>query len=240
MSTALPNRRVCIIIPAFNEQDSVRSVVGEVRRHMPAAEVLVIDDGSSDATAANASSAGATVIHLPVNLGIGGAVQAGYIYALRRHFDLAVQVDGDGQHDPEELTRLLAPLLSGEADLVIGSRWLGRGDYSGSRARRIGMRILARFVRWKTGLVLTDPTSGFRAVDSIGLELFARRYPADFPEVEALLIANRAGLRVVEVPVRMRPRLHGRSSISGLRAAYYMLRVSTAVVLQPVGGKRHR
>lgn len=231
---------VCVIIPAFNEQGSVSAVVREVRQHLPAATVIVIDDGSSDATASKAGTAGATVIRMPVNIGIGGAVQAGYMYALRRRFGVAVQVDGDGQHDPEEIVRLLAPLLSGEADLIVGSRWLGRGHYSGSRTRRVGMRLLAQFVHWKTGLVLTDPTSGFRAIGPSGLQLFTKNYPADFPEVEALVLAAKAGLRVMEVPVRMRPRLHGRSSIGGVKAAYYMLRVSTAVALQAATEKRPR
>lgn len=234
MTASGSQNALLVVIPAFNEQDSIRAVVTEVAQHVPHAQVLVVDDASTDSTSQVAGRAGAMVAHLPVNLGIGGAVQTGFLYAYRHSIQVCVQVDGDGQHDPREISRLLVPILDGTADLVVGSRWLGRGDYISTLGRRVGMLVLATLVRWKTGWRVTDPTSGFRATGRAGIELFARAYPTDFPEVEALLIARGAGLKVIEVPVAMRPREHGRSSIAGALSAYYMLRVAVAVVLRPV------
>jgi glycosyltransferase involved in cell wall biosynthesis len=229
----------CVIIPAFNEEEAVGHVVRSVIQALPTARVLVVNDGSSDGTAMSAEQAGATVLSLPVNLGIGGAVQAGYRYALEHAFQLAIQIDGDGQHDPQEAERVLEPILMGEADMVVGSRWLGRGDYVASRSRRFGMRILAKLVSRATGTVLTDSTSGFRAVGRRGVELFAREYPTDFPEVETLVLATRRGLRVREVGVGMEQRRTGRSSISGVRSsAYYMIRVIMVLLLDSIGGKK--
>jgi glycosyltransferase involved in cell wall biosynthesis len=228
-ATARP--RVCIVIPAFNEGNSVARVILRSQGALPDAHVVVVDDGSQDDTAGRAAGAGATVMSLPVNLGIGGAVQAGYLYALRHGFDIAMQIDGDGQHDPFEAERLLEPIVNGRADMTVGSRWLGRGDYVASNGRRFGMRLLARLVRWRTGGSFTDTTSGFRAVGRRGIEMFARNYPTDFPEVESLVLASRNRLRVEEVPVQMTPRAHGRSSIAGLRSAYYMMRVVVALII---------
>jgi glycosyltransferase involved in cell wall biosynthesis len=226
-----------VIIPAFNEEGAVGNVVRAVRSAMPAAHVVVVNDGSSDGTAARAREAGATVISLPVNLGIGGAVQAGYRYALKYDFDLALQVDGDGQHDPSEADRVLEPIRRVESDMVVGSRWLGRGDYVAPKARRFGMRVLAALVSRGTGLVLTDSTSGFRAVGRKGIELFAREYPTDFPEVETLILAARNGLRLKEVAVHMEQRSTGRSSIAGIKSLYYMIRVITVLLVDSIGTK---
>jgi glycosyltransferase involved in cell wall biosynthesis len=223
--------RVCVVIPAFNEARSVARVIGRAQGALPQARVVVVNDGSKDETAVRALRAGATVITLPVNLGIGGAVQAGYLYALRHGFDIAIQVDGDDQHDPAEIERLLDPIRTGRAEMTVGSRWLGRGDYVAPQGRRVAMRLLAALVRWRTGGTFTDTTSGFRAVGAQGIALFARTYPTDFPEVESLVLASRNGLRVEEVPVRMTPRSHGQSSIAGLRSAYYMARVTVALVI---------
>jgi len=223
--------RVCIVIPAFNEAGSIGRVIGRVRLAAPSAHVVVVNDGSQDDTERLAFVAGATVVTLPVNLGIGGAVQVGYRYALRSGFDIAIQVDGDDQHDPSEILSLLAPIQEGRAEMTVGSRWLGRGDYVASPGRRFGMRILAKLVSWRTGGKFTDTTSGFRAVGHQGIALFARTYPTDFPEVESLVLARRHGLRVEEVPVRMTNRTYGRSSIVGLRSAYYMARVTVALVI---------
>ena len=228
--------QACVVVPAFNEERSVARVVRGIRDALPSSRVVVVDDGSTDDTAAQATAAGAAVVSLPVNVGIGGAVQAGYRYALRHGFDLSMQVDGDGQHDPAETFRLVDAVVSGGADLAYGSRWLGRGDYLAPTSRRIGMRLLAAMVRWRTGCVFTDTTSGFRALGPRALELFARTYPHDFPEVESLVLASRAGLRVEEVPVKMTERLHGRSSIAGLRSAYYMARVVLALLLGGLDG----
>ena len=225
--------RVCVVIPAYDEAGSVARVIQRAHSAIPEALVVVVNDGSRDETAVRALRAGATVITLPVNLGIGGAVQAGYLYALRHGFDIAIQVDGDDQHDPAEIERLLDPIRAGRAEMTVGSRWLGRGDYVAPAGRRFAMRFLATLVRWRTGASFTDTTSGFRAVGARGIALFARTYPTDFPEVESLVLASRNGLRVEEVPVRMTPRRHGRSSIAGLRSGYYMARVTVALL---VGG----
>ncbi len=208
---------------------------------LPTAHVLVVNDGSCDATAERAVRAGATVLSLPVNLGIGGAVQAGYRYALKYGFHVAIQIDGDGQHDPREAEHILAPILEGEADMVVGSRWLTRGNYVATRSRRFGMHILAWLVSRAAGTTVTDSTSGFRAVGRSGVELFAREYPTDFPEVETLVLATRHGLRLREVGVRMEQRKTGHSSISGLRSStYYMIRVIMVLLLDSLLGKRSK
>ena len=227
---------VCVVVPAFNEAASVAAVVAGVRAALPRAHVVVVDDGSADATATAAALAGAAVVRLPVNLGIGGAVQTGYRYALRHGFSMAMQVDGDGQHDPQEAVRLVEAVAGG-ADLALGSRWLGRGDYVAPRGRRIGMHILSAMVRLRTGRTFTDTTSGFRAVGPAAMRLFADHYPTDFPEVESIVLAARAGLVVEEVPVRMVEREHGRSSIAGLRSSYYMARVGLALLAGGLDGK---
>jgi hypothetical protein len=217
--------RLCVVVPAFNEGRSVFDVVRMIYASLPHAHVVVVDDGSTDDTGMQAYLAGAAVVSLPINLGIGGAVQTGYRYALRHGFEFAMQIDGDGQHDPAEAARLLEPLFDGTADVTIGSRWLGRGAFDSPTGRRLGMRVLAVLVRWKTGGSFTDTTSGFRAVGRRGIELFAASYPTDFPEVGTIVLACHSGLTVAEVPVQMEPRRHGRSSIAGLGSAYYMMRV---------------
>ncbi len=236
-SVSVEKSRICVVIPAFNEAGSVARVIQRAHSAIPEALVVVVNDGSNDDTAVRALRAGATVITLPVNLGIGGAVQAGYLYALRHGFDIAIQVDGDDQHDPAEIARLLDPIRSGRVEMTVGSRWLGRGDYVAPAGRRFAMRLLATLVRWRTGGTFTDTTSGFRAVGAQGIALFARTYPTDFPEVESLVLASRNGLRVEEVPVRMTPRRHGRSSIAGIRSAYYMVRVTVALVVGSLNRK---
>jgi len=222
---------VCVVIPAYNEGRSVAGVIERVKQALPAAGIVVVNDGSHDDTGSRAAGAGAQVINLPLNLGIGGAVQAGFRFAVRSGYIVAVQVDGDGQHDPAEIPRLLEPIGRGASDMVVGSRWLGRGDYVAPSARRSGMRILARMVNWRTGSRFTDTTSGFRAVSGPALRLFAENYPTDFPEVESLVLATQHRCRVIEVPVRMTKRAYGNSSISGLRSAYYMLRVGLGLLI---------
>jgi glycosyltransferase involved in cell wall biosynthesis len=222
---------ICVVIPAYNEARTIASVVREVSQAVPGAGIVVVNDGSTDETAQAAEAAGATVLSLPLNLGIGGAVQAGYRFADNHGYQIAVQVDGDGQHDPYEVGRIVEPLAAQRADMVVGSRWLGRGDYTAAKNRRIGMRLLSALVSLRGGQRFTDTTSGFRAVGPRALRLFAGEYPSDFPEVETLIVAVRHGLRVTEVPVSMRPRSEGRSSIAGVRSAYYMARVSLSVLV---------
>ena len=219
------------IVPALNEEETVGRVIDEIRAFDAGFEIVVVDDGSADRTADVARGRGAHVLRLPFNLGIGGAVQAGYRYAHEHGFDLAVQVDGDGQHDPSQLRGILEPVLADEADMVVGSRFAGGGDYRAPRLRRLGIRIFARTVSWVVGQRVTDTTSGFRAVNRRGIALFATDYPHDYPEVEATILVHKHRLRLKEVPVamRMRERAGGSSSITALRSIYYMLRVSLAL-----------
>jgi glycosyltransferase involved in cell wall biosynthesis len=221
--------RCLAIVPAFNEEASIGGVVFEILDFDPSFEVLVVDDGSSDATSACAEEAGAHVLRLPLNLGIGGAVQAGYMYALERGFDVAVQVDGDGQHDARELGQLLEPVLAGQADMSIGTRFSGPRAYRASRARRIGISLFAALVSIRVRQRMTDTTSGFRAVNRRGIRLFAADYPHDYPEVEAVVTASRGNLRVCEVPVLMRPRFAGQSSITAFGSFYYVVKVLLAL-----------
>jgi hypothetical protein len=221
--------RKAAIVPAFNEAGSIGAVVGEIRAADPELEVVVVDDGSTDATAELAGSAGATVLRLPYNLGIGAAVQTGLQYANENEFDLAVQIDGDGQHDARELQQLLAPIVSGEADIAVGSRFAGARFYRPSVARRLGIALFAGLVSLIVRQRVTDTTSGFRAMNSRGIRLFAADYPHDYPEVEATVLVFRHRLRMVEVPVTMRQRETGRSSITVFRSLYYMGKVSLAL-----------
>ena len=221
-------RRVAVV-PALNEEANVGGVIDELRALDPGMEVVVIDDGSVDATAAVAAEHGAHVVRLPFNLGIGGAVQTGYRYAFEHGFDVAMQVDGDGQHDPAQLPLILDPLLDGEADMVVGSRFAGAGAYRSTATRRIGIRIFAQVVSAVVGQRLTDTTSGFRAVNRKGIALFAADYPHDYPEVEATVMCVKHKLRLKEVPVAMRERGGGRSSITALASIYYMAKVLVAI-----------
>jgi glycosyltransferase involved in cell wall biosynthesis len=217
------------MVPALNEEGSVAAVVEELRAQAPGFDVLVVDDGSTDATAERARAAGAQVLSHPFNLGIGGAVQSGYRFAFLGDYDAAVQVDGDGQHDPAQISTLEAGLKRSGADLVWGSRFLEDAGYDVPRLRRAGRVIFARVVSAITREPITDPTSGFRIANRRAIELFARDYPHDYPEVEAILMAHSHDLEISEVAVTMRQRETGRSSINMLNAGYYMVRVLLAI-----------
>jgi glycosyltransferase involved in cell wall biosynthesis len=224
--------RLVAVVPAFDEEGAIGAVVAELAAFDRALDVVVVDDGSSDATAAAAARAGATVVSLPFNLGIGAAVQTGFRWALEQDYDIAVRLDGDGQHDPSELPKLLAPLERGEADVVTGSRFRGEegGDaYRPPLGRRLGITWFARLVSLLSGQRVTDTTSGFQALNREGIALFARDYPSDYPEVEATVLVLKHRLRLVEVPVRMREREHGSSSITFLRSVYYAIKVTLAL-----------
>jgi glycosyltransferase involved in cell wall biosynthesis len=224
--------RTAAIVPAFNEAGAVGRVVEEIRAFDATIDVVVVDDASTDDTAAVAESLGATVLRLPFNVGIGGAVQTGFRYALDEGYDTAVRLDGDGQHDASELAKLLAPLERGEADLVVGSRFVDPGGaYRPPLARRIGIRLFARLVSLLGGERVTDTTSGFLALDRVGIELFAAEYPHDYPEVEATLVALRSGLRLSQVQVDMRERETGASSITFLPSLYYIVKVTLALLV---------
>ena len=222
--------RIVAVVPAFEEEAAIGPVVAEITAFDPSMDVVVVDDGSSDGTGAAAAAAGATVVRLPFNLGIGAAVQTGFRWALLRDYDLAVRLDGDGQHDPAELPKLLAPLERGEADVVTGSRFRESEDgYRPPLGRRVGITWFARLVSVLSGQRVTDTTSGFQALNRSGIALFARDYPSDYPEVEATVLVLKHRLRLAEVPVRMREREHGSSSITFLRSVYYAIKVTLAL-----------
>jgi len=223
--------RSIAIVPAHNEEASLGALLAELRVAEPDLAVVVINDGSTDGTARVAAAAGAPVVTLPFNVGIGGTVQTGYQYALEHGFEVAIQVDGDGQHDPTEIGRVLEPIFDDRADLVVGTRFVSGGGYRGTRVRRVGIHIFARVVSLMVGQRVSDTTSGFRAVNRKALRLFAGEYPHDYPEVESIVLLSRHGLRMLEVPVRMRVRETGSSSITALRAAYYMIKVLLALFI---------
>ncbi|MFH1150835.1 MAG: glycosyltransferase [Actinomycetota bacterium] len=220
--TLFSNGRVLAIVPCFNEAPTVADVVREVRRSSDLTDVLVVDDGSNDGTAAAAWRAGAVVLSHSGNSGVGAALRTGMRYALDHGYTFAVQVDGDGQHDPAQIGRLLVPLRSGECDLAIGSRFLGTDGYRPPPLRRAGTILLSRAVSAATGRTVTDTTSGFRAMNRRALLFLADRYPDGYPEAESLVLLHRVGIRWVEVPVEMRERSHGASSIRGVRSITFM------------------
>ncbi|MGH2833205.1 MAG: glycosyltransferase family 2 protein [Solirubrobacteraceae bacterium] len=222
------------IVPAYNEAEAIAPTIAEIKRHASDFDVLVIDDGSTDATADRAQAAGARLLRLPFNLGIGGAMQSGYIYALEHGYEVAVQVDGDGQHDPRHIPMLLERLTTDpDLNMVTGSRFLGRqGEgFRSSVTRRVGIRVFSTMVSLITHQRVTDPTSGFRMTDRRGIELFARDYPHDYPEVEAIILLHSHRLRSCEIPVVMKPRQAGESVISSTQSVYYMIKVILAIVV---------
>ena len=222
--------RKLAIVPALNEAGMVGRVVRDIHREAPGFDVLVVDDGSTDGTVAEAEAQGAFVLRHPFNLGIGGAVQSGYKYALAHGYDIAVQVDGDGQHKPEYLPEMARELnTKGKADMVTGSRFLKDPGYKVPVGRRAGNMIFAIVLSGIVRKRITDPTSGFRMANRRGIELFARDYPHDYPEVEAILMLHHHRLRIREVPVRMNARGFGRSSIDYPRSAFYMAKVLLAI-----------
>jgi glycosyltransferase involved in cell wall biosynthesis len=222
--------RVLVIIPAYNEEKSVAGVISEILQK-PGIDVLVVNDGSKDNTALVARQAGALVVDLPFNLGIGGAVQTGYLYAFKNGYDVAVQVDADGQHDPADLGRITAPVVSGEADMVLGSRFIEKTAYKAPLFRRLGMMVFSSVVSIINGQSIKDTTSGYRAVNKRVIAYFAENYPSDYPEVEALILLKKAGFRIKEIPVTMSEREHGESSITPLRSVYYMIKVLLAIFM---------
>ncbi len=226
--------RCLAIVPAFNERHSVGELVHRLRRALPAYDILVIDDGSTDDTLHQVPRDPAVaLVSLPFNLGIGGAMQTGYRYAAMHGYDVAVQVDADGQHRPGEVRKLVDHLLGGRADLVVGSRFLEPRwtRYRQSMPRWFGSWLLKSILRGLTGLTITDCTSGFRAANRRVINAFAHWYPEDYPEPEVIVLLHRGGFRVDELPVRMRQRRTGQSSIGLLRGVFYVVKVVTCLVL---------
>ncbi len=222
-------RPLLILIPALNEEASVGGVVREVREVLPDTPILVVDDCSEDDTVQRARRAGAEVLELPHHLGLGGAVQAGYKLAFELGFDRVVRVDGDGQHDPREIPKLLEALDRESCEMVIGSRFAGQNGSHTGILRAAGIVFFRAVLRPILGKTVHDPTSGFVAVNSTALALFSRSFPLEYPEIEALVVLQRKRFRFVEVPCRMRPRRAGRTSITPLKSIYYMVHVLLGV-----------
>lgn len=231
--------RVLVVMPAYNEEEAIGDVVNEIHSELPGVRCVVVDDGSKDMTVAVAERAGADVLRLPFNLGVGGAMRLGYRFALENDYDVVVQIDSDGQHDPAAVPELLAQL--DDADIVIGARFAGVGEYRARGLRKLAMRVIAVVLSRTAKTQLTDTTSGFKACGPRAVALFADNYPAEYlgDTIEALVIAARSGCRIRQVPVAMRARAGGRPSHNPLRAAIYLMRAFLALgfaYLRPAPG----
>lgn len=231
------SKKTLIIVPAYNEAGSIADVVKNIRKHVTNADILVVNDGSRDRTARKARERGAMVVSLPYNMGIGSAVQSGFIFAKEKGYHFAVQVDGDGQHPAKEIPRLLAALDNG-ADMAIGSRFVVSTGYRPPFSRALGIKIFSFLVSLIVRRKVYDTTSGFRAISRKAILLLTETYPHDYPEVEALITLHRHGMKFVEIPVQMNYRREGRSSISATAGAYYMLKVTLAVLVAVIKRRR--
>lgn len=223
--------KTLVIIPAYNEQENILNTISDINAHCPEVDYLVINDCSKDGTEALLREHGKSYVSLPCNLGIGGGVQTGYRYAWERGYDIAIQFDGDGQHDARYLRDLIAPIEAGTADIAIGSRFIKKEGFQSTGLRRFGIGFLSGMIKLLCGIRVTDVTSGMRAVNRRFIEQYARVYAQDYPEPEAIIAAAVKGARIVEVPVEMRERQGGKSSINPVRSVYYMIKVSLALVL---------
>jgi len=226
-----------IVIPAFDEEANVAPTIAELRNRVPDADVVVVDDGSRDRTAAAARAAGAGVLSHAVNLGAGGSVQTAFRYALARGYEAVVQHDADGQHDPAFIPALLAPLAAGEADVAVGSRYLTPGGFRASALRAAGIRLFSVVTSVLAGQRVTDVTSGQRAFNRRAMALLAQNFPTEYPDAEAILAMTRAGLRLREVAVTMRPRRFGASKTTPLRALSYPAKALVAVLVEALRAK---
>lgn len=229
--------KAIVIVPAYNEQDNIRDTLKDLRENGAGADILVMNDCSTDRTEKILQEEGVNYLSFPVNLGIGGGVQAGYQYARDNGYEIAIQFDGDGQHEAKYLKDLMAPLVNGEADIAIGSRFVEHEGFQSSEARRLGIGILSRLIRMLSGVKVLDVTSGMRAVNRRFIEEYAEHYAQDYPEPEALLYAGLRKARIREVPVQMRERTGGKSSINAFRSVYYMIKVSLALIIGRMSNK---
>lgn len=238
----LDTRSILVIIPAWNESGRIGKVVAEVRSALPAAKVVVIDDCSSDSTAAEAVAAGASVLPHVVNLGYGAALETGYLYAVKNGCDVVCQMDADGQHLASELPAVMAPVLSGDADLVLGSRYVGRGvGYATPPLRRAGQKLFGAIINRLSGMAVTDPTSGFQCLGRRAVGFLASGvFPTDFPDANVLLMLHYAGLRVGEVSAKMVARSQGVSMHSGLKPVYYVMKMLLSIFLVVLNARKWR
>lgn len=225
--------KVGIIIPSYNEEGNIQNVINSINISDATVDIIVINDGSLDKTSMIAKNAGAYVIDLPNNLGIGGAVQTGYLYCYNNDYDVAIQIDGDGQHSGEYINELILSLEESNADIVIGSRFIDKGTFKSNLSRKIGIKFFSKLVSLITSSKINDTTSGLRCINRKAIELFSKYYPSDYPEVETIVYAHKRGLSIKEIPVIMRQRMHGKSSISLLNGLYYMIKVTIGLLLIP-------
>lgn len=223
--------RSLIIIPAYNEEENIITVINNIKQSNPKMDYLIVNDGSTDGTEKVCRINHFQFISLPVNLGIGGAVQAGYRYALQNDYDIAIQMDGDGQHDPQYLDKLIEPIINDKVNATIGSRYIDREGFQSSGIRRMGIKLLSDLIYICTGTKIKDVTSGYRAVDRKLIKIYAYNYSLDYPEPEAIVTAIVHGMKIQEVPVVMKERMAGKSSIDLKKSIYYMIKVSLAVVI---------
>ena len=223
--------KVLLIIPAYNEAENIEKVVDNIVENFPQYDYIIINDGSKDNTRDICKKRGYNYLNLSINLGIGGAVQTGYKYAKDHGYEIAVQIDGDGQHDIACLEKMLPFLESGEADIVIGSRFIEKEGFQSSAARRTGIRILSILIKFCTGCKVKDVTSGFRATNKKYIKIYADSYPNDYPEPEAIVSAVMHGAKIIECPVVMKERENGTSSINFLKSIYYMIKVTLAIIV---------
>lgn len=224
-------KKILIIIPAYNEENNIRKTMIDILENYPHADYIIINDSSTDNTENVLKQENYNYINLPVNLGIGGGVQTGYLYAKDNGYDIAIQMDGDGQHNAEFVGKLIEPILNGEADITIGSRYIEKDGFQSSFLRRLGINCLSELIRLCSGIKIKDVTSGFRAVNKHYIQVFSREYEQDYPEPEAIVLASCHGAHIKEVPVIMNERESGSSSISGFKSLYYMVKVSLSIIL---------
>lgn len=224
--------KTLIIIPAFNEEGSIEKVVNNLTEKFPQYDYLVINDGSTDGTKNICSGNGYQVVNLVINMGIGGAVQTGYRYARDNHYDIAVQIDGDGQHDVSFLAEMIKLIEENKADVVIGSRFVEKEGFQSSQMRRVGINFLSILAWILTGVRVKDITSGYRVINRKFIKIFAEDYPSDYPEPEAMVIAAVHGGKILEYPVVMRERENGESSITLKKSVYYMIKVTLAMLIR--------
>ena len=231
--------RKLIIIPAYNESECIEETVRDIMENAPDFDYVIINDCSTDNTREICEKNGFNIVNLPINLGIGGAVQTGYMYAVEYDYDLAVQVDGDGQHDPQFLREMAEYLEHHDADMVIGSRFIEKEGFQSSFIRRVGIVYFTKLIKLCTGKTITDPTSGLRMAGKKVIKLFADCYPKDYPEPESTVMALNHDCKVEEIPVVMRARQGGVSSITMKRSIYYMVKVTLAILMEALRGGKH-
>lgn len=232
--------KVLVIIPAYNEEKSIEKVVENLKNNYPQYDYLIVNDGSTDRTEEICREKNYNFVTLPINLGIGGGVQTGYMYAVKNNYDIAIQIDGDGQHNPEYIEKLIEPIVKGEADMTIGSRFIEKEGFQTSFMRRMGINIIKGVIKICCGVTIKDNTSGFRASSKELTKYFSENYAQDYPEPEAIVTSVLNGFTVKEVPVVMNEREEGVSSINAAKSVYYMIKVSLALMIHRLGYQKKR